>query len=327
MPAEKHLAARSAVEKDNCRMLAGATLGKKQLSVDRHPVRSGEDHLLGCHLFARRKIGWDGIRSKVSRRSVSDFDCGAADLVRARTEKGDRAIAGVLRIPLDAFGNLPSTGCGAPPATQTRQMWRRSTSSWLEEKSNSRRSSRSETCSISKSPPGVSSLAGPPSADTEYRRLATLFPGEHDAIALCPVKLIGGNHGVMHASGAFVGPPHFAILAGRHIGDANRPRRHRLAARPRATGQRYSGRADERHAVAVGAPSRTRVVVSRWSQKLERFIPGFVHAYEGMIATAALERKQIAVRRPARRLLKFPWGVRPAGFSPSTVATRYGCRE
>src|SRR6266481_3514969 len=146
VPAEEHLAARTTVEEHNGGMAGrfARIRREEELAVNLHAVSGGENHLLRSDQSAGRMGDW-----------ASEWS--------TRTVRLSLAITGAVSMPLPVV-----TAARRSPEGETRQTWRRSMSSWFEEKITSSRFALIETNSTSKFP-GVSSLAVAPLAETEYR--------------------------------------------------------------------------------------------------------------------------------------------------------------
>src|SRR5579883_2849966 len=96
---------------------------------------------------------------------------------------------------------------------------------------------------------------------------AGFFPRKNQTIAIGPVKLIGSDHGMERAAGAFIGAPDLAALAGREIGDANRPGSERLAHGTGSAGAVDAGDADN----AMRRPSMLQAGDSSRSEDGSRY--------------------------------------------------------
>ena len=165
MPPEEHLAPGSAVEEDH-RGPAPPRLrprGEKELAVD--PQAVGPRNTTSCGSTR----SWAGNPAGTDSGARSRGPEGVRIAARAGRRASDRRTKTLPSLEATGDHSIPAplvTGAGRPPAAATRQTWRRSTSSWFEEKSTSRPPAARETCSTSKAP-GVSGVASPPATGTE----------------------------------------------------------------------------------------------------------------------------------------------------------------
>ena len=231
MPAQQHLAARSAVEEDHGRRGLRRLVGRQEkLSVNLEAVGAGEDHLLWRDHVLEREIGGNRGRGPGrGSRSPRRIDGVGGPL---RSERRNALPAGDHSMP-----GPEVSATGAPPATATFQRWRRSGIALV---------GREHDLALAGGKVDVfhfESARGEQRGFSAFRgngiemRPAVALPGEDDAAAVGPQQLVPGGHFAEHAAGAGGGAPDFAARAGLHGGHADGPR---LAA---------SGAARERPAV------------------------------------------------------------------------------
>ena len=320
MPAQQHLAARSAVEEDHGRRGLERLVGRQEkLSVNGEAVGGGEDHLLRRDHVLEREIGGNGGGVQVADAGVQ-ADGGVRGMLRRRS--GGTRRCRRRRGPLDAlpggerdggsaghrdFPEVAAVGVALVGGEHDLALAGGKVDVFHFE------SARGEQR-------GFSAFRG----NGIEMRPAVALPGEDDAAAIGPQQLVPGGHFAEHAAGARGGAPDFAARAGLHGGHADGPRLAgavRLANGP----QSAAGDSNEGDAAAIGRPFGLRVGIGAGVEIAQRLRGRVVHANEAVIAAAAHESDARAIGRPDRsRALAARLNVRAGASCHRRTPTRAG---